>query len=190
MTSYNPYSLFNNSTQQIAQPVQSDIQLPKTQVAQSLGLRQIKDFDVVDSFHDANGKLWKLVKRSTDSSIEIPDPKYVQPTDWWNHEFPGSNPKTYVYVVEGIKYPREGDENSQKTCVMYQWFSTSNVPGFTPQMISQSEWHRANVFSSELIDSRISKLVAICKLQTNTNNEPVAPQKEEYIEDISLDMIK
>lgn len=190
MTSYNPYSLFNNSTQQIAQPVQSDIQLPKTQVAQSLGLRQIKDFDVVDSFHDANGKLWKLVKRSTDSSIEIPDPKYVQPTDWWNHEFPGSNPKTYVYVVEGIKYPREGDENSQKTCVMYQWFSTSNVPGFTPQMISQSEWHRANVFSSELIDSRISKLVAICKLQTNTNNEPVALQKEEYIEDISLDMIK
>lgn len=168
-------------------PTQSDIQLPKQQLQQSLGLRQIKEFDVVDSFQDANGRVWRLVKRSTDSSIEIPDPQYLQVTDYWCHEFPDSNPKTYIYVVEGIKHPRETDENAQKTCILYQWFSTTNVKGFTPQMITQQEWHRANVYSSELIDSRLSKLVALCKIQLNKNNEPVNPQKDEYIEDISLE---
>lgn len=185
--SYSYQNLYN--VPQMSQLPQTDIQLPKQTLQQSLGLRQIKDFDVVENFQDANGKLWRLVKRSTDSSIEIPDPQYLQVTDYWCHEFPNSSPKTYIYVVEGVKHPRETDENSQKTCILYQWFSTNEVKNFTPQMISQSEWHRANVYSSELVDSRLSKLVALCKIQLNKNNEPINNQKEEYIEDISLDAI-
>lgn len=135
--SYNYQNLYN--VPQMSQLPQTDIQLPKQTLQQSLGLRQIKDFDVVENFQDANGKLWRLVKRSTDSSIEIPDPQYLQVTDYWCHEFPNSSPKTYIYVVEGVKHPRETDENSQKTCILYQWFSTNEVKNFTPQMISQSE---------------------------------------------------
>lgn len=168
-------------------PIQSDIQIPKQNIQQSLGLRQIKDFNVVDNFTDSFGKTWKLVKRSTDSSIEIPDPQYLQVTDYWNHEFPGTSPKSYIYVVEGIKHPRDNEENAQKAYILYQWFSTTYVQNFTPQMISQQEWHRANVYSCDFSDTRVSKLIALCKLKQNAQNEPVPVKENEYIEDISLE---
>ena len=185
------YNSLTPSNYQNAYSSQPDIQIPKN-VQQSLGLRQIKDFDAIENFQDANGKNWRLVKRSTDSSIEIPDPQYLQVSDYWCHEFPGSSPKTFIYVVEGIKHPRENEETSQKTSVLYQWFSTTEVKNFTPQMISQSEWHRANVYSSELVDARMSKFIALCKLCKPGTSKPILENpslvKEEYIEDICLEV--
>lgn len=178
----NPYYLGNTSL-----IPNSDIPIPKT--VQSLGLRQIQGFEMVDSFRDSYGKTWKLVKRSTDNSVEIPDPQYLQVTDYWCHEMPNSNGKIYCYVVEGIKHPR--DESSQKMVVLYQWFSTSFNKQFTPQMISQAEWHKANVYSSDLMDSKVSKLYALCKTQQTTDTTQIEQQnvQQEHIEDINLDAV-
>lgn len=169
----------------------TDITIPKV-TNNSLGLRQIQDFEMVDSFRDSYGKTWKLVKRSTDNSVEIPDPQYLQVTDFWCHEMPGSNGKIYCYAVEGIKHPR--DDGSQKMIVLYQWFSTTFNKSFTPQMISQSEWHKANVYSTDLVDSKLSKLYALCKAQQeqvqNDIPQNAEPQKQiEHIEDINLETI-
>lgn len=168
----------------------TDIAVPKQQTLQSLGLRQIQGFEMVDSFRDSYGKTWRLVKRSTDNSVEIPDPQYLQVTDYWCHEMPGSNGKIYCYVVEGIKHPR--DDGSQKMVVLYQWFSTSFNKQFTPQMISQSEWHKANVYSSDLTDSKVSKLYALCKTQQQQVQNEVpqtVEQQIEHIEDINLETV-
>lgn len=172
---YNPYAYgvssgignVNNSMNgQIPAPLMTnDIQ--KNQVGSdkkaqtSLGLRQLKDFEMLTSFQDSNGKVWKLVKSANDASVEIPDPQFVQITDCWNHEFPGTENKVFIYVVEGIKRPRVDSE--KPVCVLYQWFSTNQCPSFNPTMISMNEWHRANVYTSAISDSRVSKLKALCK---------------------------
>ena len=134
---------------------------PQTQSQINMGLRQLKDFQMMDAFQDSDGKVWKLVKSANDSSVEIPDPQYVQITDYWSHEFPNSNGKIYIYVIEGIKRPRVDNEKSVN--VLYQWFSTANNPNWNPNMISQSEWHRANVYTSAMTSSRVSKLKALCR---------------------------
>lgn len=162
----------------------TDISIPKPQ--QTLGLRQIQGFDMVDSFKDSYGKIWKLVKRSTDTSVEIPDPQYLQVTDYWCHEMPGSNGKIFCYVVEGIKHPR--DDGSQKMVVLYQWFSTTFNKQFTPQMITQTEWHKANVYSSDMTDSKVSKLYALCKTSPTQPETPIN-EPAEHIEDIILDAV-
>lgn len=186
MTSYfnNPYYQTNPS---LTIP-NTDITIPKV-TNQTLGLRQIQGFDMLDSFKDADGKLWRLVKRSTDNTVEIPDPQYLQVTDYWCHEMPNSNNKIFCYVVEGIKHPR--DDGSQKMVVLYQWFSTVFNKSFTPQMITQSEWHKANVFTTDLVDSKISKLYALCKTSTQTENQQQTqePIQQEHIEDINLEKV-
>ena len=128
----------------------------------AIGLKQIQDFEMPRDFTDSNGKSWKLVKSAHDSSVEIPDPQYVQITDYWNHEFPGSEGKVYIYVVEGIKRPRIDTERSVN--VLYQWFSTANNPSFTPQSITPAEWYNANVYTSPITDARVSKLRALCNI--------------------------
>ena len=140
----------------------------------AIGLKQINGFDMVREFKDSDGRVWRLVKSARDSSVEIPDPQFVQITDYWVHEFPNSNGKVFIYVVEGIKRPRIDTETP--VMVLYQWFSTNGNMAFTPQMITQAEWYNANVYTSSLSDTRISKLNALCKVtaspQTNYNNEP------------------
>lgn len=150
-----------------------------------LGLRQLANFDVTPSFQDSDGKQWKLVKSANDSSVDIPDPSYVQITDYWNHEFPNSGGRVFVYVVEGIKRPRI--ETERPVRVLYQWFSTKNNPQFTCQMISKNEWHRANVYTAPITDSRVSKLSAICGIEMAgvLENQPASNQQEPDI-DISL----
>lgn len=183
----NPYYATNPSLNSLVSSTSNtDITIPKP--AANLGLRQIQGFEMVDNFKDAYGKTWKLVKRSTDNSVEIPDPQYLQVTDYWCHEVPGSNGKIFCYVVEGIKHPR--DDGSQKMIVLYQWFSTTFNKSFTPQMISQPEWHKANVYSTDLIDSKLSKLYALCKTPQNEIQPEAKPeQKPEHIEDIDLNAI-
>lgn len=166
----------------------TDITIPKISQPQSLGLRQIQGFDMVDSFKDADGKMWRLVKRSTDNTVEIPDPQYLQVTDYWCHEMPNSSGKIFCYVVEGIKHPR--DDGSQKMVVLYQWFSTTFNKSFTPQMITQTEWHKANVFTTDLVDSKVSKLYALCKTQVQTTQaQSQEPIQVEHIEDINLEKV-
>ena len=68
----------------------------------------------------------------------------------------GANPKIYIYVVEGIKQPK--NEKEVPCSIMYVWFSTVNNMAFNPNMISASEWLMANVYAGNLTDTRISKL--------------------------------
>lgn len=165
----------------------TDIQVPKNVIQPSLGLRQIQGFEMSQAFKDSFGKLWKLVKSSTDTSVEIPDPQYLQVTDYWSHEFPGSNGKIFVYVVEGIKHPRES--GVEKMCVLYQWFSTTDNKNFNPSMISQTEWHRANVYSTDLTDSKMSKLLALCNVSQDSKSQENSETKDNHIEDINLETI-
>jgi hypothetical protein len=140
----------------------TDIQMNMQNVG-VLGLRQMANFGITREFKDSDGKLWKLVKSANDASVEVPDPAFVQITDYWNHDFPNSNGKVFIYVVEGIKRPRVDTERPVR--VLYQWFSTKNNPQFTPQMISGNEWRRANVYTAQIQDSRVSKLSALCGVE-------------------------
>lgn len=140
----------------------------------TLNLNQIDGFIPTKEFTDDTNTKWQLVKSSFDSTVDIPDPKVIQVIDYWNHEFPKLKTKLYVYVVEGIKPPRV--ETELPTRVMYQWFSTVYVPTFTPQMITEKEWLKANVYAAPLVNGRVSKLKAICHL-TDTNG--IQNQKEE-----------
>ena len=152
---------------------------------QPIGLTQFKDLDMPQSFTDDNGTKWKLAKSSKDSSVEIPDPAMVTLTRWWNHVHPLSNDKVYIYVVEGIKRPRIESENS--VMVLYQWFSTANRSNFTPNDITAAEWYNANVYTANIIDSRISQLRALCgmnqeqKINTPNNNT---------IEELDINLIR
>ena len=152
---------------------------------QPIGLTQFKDLNMPQSFTDDNGTKWKLAKSSKDSSVEIPDPAMVTLTRWWNHAHPLSNGKVYIYVVEGIKRPRIESENS--VMVLYQWFSTANRSNFTPNDITAAEWYNANVYTANIIDSRISQLRALCgmnqeqKINTLNNNT---------IEELDINLIR
>ena len=131
---------------------------------QTLSLNQVEGFEPVRSFRDQSNTEWTLVKAASNSTVGIPDPKTLQITDFWNHSFPRKDlaSKLYVYVVEGIKQPQV--ETERPTKVLYQWFSPIFIPNFTPQMISQREWLKANVYSAEVVDARVSKLNALCKV--------------------------
>lgn len=156
-----------------------------TSQKQPIGLTQFKDLNMPLTFTDDNGTKWKLAKSSKDSSVEIPDPAMVTLTRWWNHVHPLSNGKVFIYVVEGIKRPRIESENS--VMVLYQWFSTVNRSNFTPNDITAAEWYNANVYTANIIDSRISQLRALCgmnqeqKINTPNNNT---------IEELDINLIR
>lgn len=131
-------------------------------VVQTYNLTQIDKFDMVKSFKDDTNVEWTLVKQSSDSTVDIPDPKTIQILGYWNHVFPGIKEKIYIYVVEGIRQPRVDTE--KPTLVLYQWFSATFAPNFTPDKITQREWLKANVYAAPILDARISKLHALCKI--------------------------
>ena len=126
-----------------------------------LGLTQVEGWEPVQSFADSSGLQWVLSKASSDSTRDVPDPKSVQVTDFWNHEFPNIKQKVYVYVVEGIRIPRVETEKPSR--ILYQWFSSIFIPRFDPTMITDKEWMKANVYTTAMGDTRLSKLNAICK---------------------------
>lgn len=171
--------LLNSTVQQPVNP-QGNIPFDKNNV-QSLGLRQLMNFNIIPSFTDSDGKTWRLVKSANDSSVEIPDPRYVQVSDYWVHEFPNTSGKVFLYVVEGVKQPRNNGEKPVR--VLYQWFSTKGVMTFNPQLITPQEWLRANVFTAPVTDSRLSKLSALCgiempndtNLSDNATSNPAEP---------------
>ena len=152
---------------------------------QPIGLTQFKDLNMPLTFTDDNGTKWKLAKSSKDSSVEIPDPAMVTLTRWWNHVHPMSNGKVYIYVVEGIKRPRIESENS--VMVLYQWFSTVNRSNFTPNDITAAEWYNANVYTANIIDSRISQLRALCGM--NQEQKINAPNNN-TIEELDINLIR
>lgn len=153
--------------------------LYQSQTIPSLQLTQIDGFDPVSEFTDSNGTRWQLVKSANSGMSEIPDPQSVNITDYWNHEYPGSGGKVFIYVVEGVRVPKT---NRETACnVLYSWFSTVDNKKFTPQMIKQSEWLMANVYASAITDSRVSKLKALCRVEEQQQvtpaqtTEPVQP---------------
>lgn len=152
---------------------------------QPIGLTQFKDLNMPLSFTDDNGTKWKLAKSSKDSSVEIPDPAMVTLTRWWNHVHPLSNGKVYIYVVEGIKRPRIESENS--VMVLYQWFSTVNRSNFTPNDITAAEWYNANVYTANIIDSRISQLRALCGI---TQEQKINTPNSNTIEELDINLIR
>lgn len=159
-------ALLNNPfNSQLSMPVLGNPLLPNpvTGARATLGLNQIEGFEPVAAFTDEGNTQWRLAKAASNSTVDIPDPKSMQVTDYWNHEFLGLKTKLYVYVVEGIKQPRV--ETEQPTRVLYQWFSTKFVPTFHPNMITDAEWLKANVYSAAVLNARVSKLKAICKVQ-------------------------
>lgn len=160
-------------------PIASNSIYFQPQPVSSLDLRQLKDYRMIQDFADSSNNKWKLVKSAYDSAVDVPDPNFVQVVDYWQHEFPGSNGKVYVYCIQGIKRPRVDTERPVQ--IMYQWFSTKNEPRFTPMMITQNEWCKANIFTAPLNDTRMSILNAFCGINNN--------QKKEEIEDIPLNLI-
>ena len=152
---------------------------------QPIGLTQFKDLNMPLTFTDDNGTKWKLAKSSKDSSVEIPDPTMVTLTRWWNHVHPLSNGKVYIYVVEGIKRPRIESENS--VMVLYQWFSTANRSNFTPNDITAAEWYNANVYTANIIDSRISQLRALCGI---SQEQKINAPNNNTIEELDINLIR
>lgn len=151
---------------------------------QTLNLTQIDKFDMVRAFKDSTNVEWTLVKQSSDSTVDIPDPKTIQILSFWNHAFPGIKNKIYIYVVEGIRQPRVDTE--KPTLVMYQWFSSVFVPNFTPQMITPNEWLKANVYAAPILDARMSKLNALCKIIDQEQPQPEEnPDQLLHIEELT-----
>ena len=72
----------------------------------ALNLTQIDGFTPPAEFRDSTGATWQLVKSASSGMSEIPDPAAVNITDYWNHEYPGSNGKVFLYVVEGVRIPK------------------------------------------------------------------------------------
>lgn len=169
--------------------------LYQTQTLPPLQLTQIDGYEPVREFTDSTGSVWQLVKAASSGMNEIPDPRSVNVTDYWNHEYPGSSGKVFIYVVEGVRVPKTSRENACK--VLYCWFSTVNNQKFTPQMIRESEWLMANVYAAVITDARVSKLKALCKIkdestqiqqQTSVVSEQPAPLiKMENLNDTGTD---
>lgn len=151
-------------------------QIPPIPTTVMLGLNQIEGFQPVQQFVDEMNTHWTLVKAANNSTLDVPDPKAMQVLDYWSTDFPGIKTKLYVYVVEGIRPPRV--ETEQATRVMYQWFSTKFVKEFTPQMITEREWLRANVYAAPVVNARMSKLNAICHV---TGQPQVAQAQEDAL---------
>ena len=145
---------------------------------QTLMLNQLEGWEPVQDFTDSTGVHWTLAKAATDSTRDIPDPKSVQFMAAWNHEFPAKlSQKIYVYAVEAIRPPRVATE--QPSMLLYQWFSTVKMD-FNPAMITDREWLKANVYAAPLIDSRMSKLLAICKVKAPApQGQQTAPAEED-----------
>ena len=166
----------------IPSPFNSPIQVnPNPIIPQtvSLHLTQIEGFSPVQSFTDSTNTEWVLAKAASNSTVGIPDPKTVQIVDFWNHKFPRNDlsQDIYIYVVEGIKQPTV--ETEQPTRVLYQWFSTTAVFNFTPQMITGKEWLKANVYSAPVADSRVSKLQALCKVSEISTEKSTTSNEEQ-----------
>lgn len=137
--------------------------LYQSQAVPSLQLTQIDGYEPLPEFTDSSGVRWRLVKAANSGMSEIPDPQSVNVTDYWNHEYPGSGGKVFVYVVEGVRVPKTTREAACN--VLYCWFSTVDNKQFTPQMIRPNEWLMANVYASPVTDARVSKLKALCKVR-------------------------
>lgn len=140
----------------------------------ALNLTQIDGFTPPGEFRDSTGTTWTLVKSASSGMSEIPDPAAVNITDYWNHEYPGSNGKVFLYVVEGVRIPKTQRETPCR--ILYSWFSTVNQPAFTPQMIRPAEWLVANVYAAGITDARVSKLHALCKTNPEQSQSQAAPE--------------
>lgn len=171
----------NMASQGLSNAFAGQTLIPSASIAQIapravLGLTQVEGYEPVQSFTDSSGVNWILSKASSDSTRDVPDPKSVQISDYWNHEFPNIKQKVYVYVVEGIRVPRV--ETEQPSKILYQWFSPVFIPKFDPTMITDREWLKANVYTASIGDTRVSKLNAICKINVKEKVQETKPEED------------
>ena len=152
-------------------------------VLNTLQLNQIEGITPAKEFTDEMNIKWSLIKAASDSTIDIPSPKTVQFTDCWCHQYLNIDKKVYVYVVEGIRMPRV--ETEQPSRVLYQWYSTVCINGFNPQMITEQEWLKANVYSAPGVNARMSKLNAFCPVPGGMQPQQQVENKPIYIEGLS-----
>ena len=166
-------SPFANPLQTTVPPIQQQVNM--------LNLTQIEGFQPVQKFTDETNTTWTLVKAFSDSTVDVPDPKSMQIVDYWDHKFVGlkNDAPLYVYVVEGVRQPRV--ETEQPSRIMFQWFSKVYVKDFNPQMISEREWYKANVYAAPVLNARVSKLNAICKVKGGAQAAASEPQEEEKL---------
>ena len=174
----------NMASQGLSNAFAGQTLIPSASIAQIapravLGLTQVEGYEPVQSFADSSGVVWVLAKSSSDSTRDVPDPKSVQITDYWNHEFPNIRQKVYVSVVEGIRVPRV--ETEQPSRILYQWFSSVFIPKFDPTMITEREWLKANVYVASMGDTRVSKLNAICKVKAQEKIQETKPEEESLL---------
>ena len=182
------YNTFGNSLLSVNQfPAQTLIPSPfsgqnaaPVQQVALLNLTQIEGFEPVRKFTDETNTEWQLVKAYSDSTVDVPDPKGMQIVDYWDHRFIGlkEDVPLFVYCVEGIRQPRVDTE--QPSRIMYQWFSKMYVRDFNPQMVSEQEWRKANVYAAPVVNARVSKLNAFCHANA-TALAAQEPAKEELI---------
>lgn len=182
LNAYNAYSPLNNTQNGVNTLIPSLNQFNPQQRTSSLCLNQIDGFEPTPRFTDNTNTEWSLVKSAFDSTVDIPDPKSMQIVDYWNHEFPGLKTKIYVYVVEGIRQPRV--ETEQPTRILYQWFSTVFIPTFTPAMIMDKEWLKANVYAAPVINARVAKLKSLCKLKDDVAAAPTEEGKLLHVDEL------
>ena len=175
---------FQSPTGMLANPFSAIPQQPLApsvpQQVNLLNLTQIEGFQPVQKFTDDTNTAWTLVKAFSDSTVDVPDPKSMQIVDYWDHKFVGlkNDAPLYVYVVEGVRQPRV--ETEQPSRIMFQWFSKVYVRDFTPQMISEREWYKANVYAAPVVNARVSKLNAICKVK-GRRGVAAEPQEEDKL---------
>lgn len=174
----------NMASQSLSNAFAGQTLIPSSSLAQIapravLGLTQVEGYEPAQNFADSSGVAWILAKASSDSTRDVPDPKAVQITDYWNHEFPNIRQKVYVYVVEGIRVPRV--ETEQPSRILYQWFSPVFIPKFDPTMITEREWLKANVYVASMGDTRLSKLNAICKVKAQEKIQETKPEEESLL---------
>lgn len=174
-----PYNQNNIISQDTLLP---PLQTPQAQVA--LNLNQIQGFEPVKEFTDSTNTKWVLVKNSSDSTVDIPDPASLQIIESWCHEYPNlKKSKVYLYVVEGVRMPRVETEKPAR--ILYQWFALSFVPNFNYTMITKKEWLKANVYAAPVADARLSKLYALCKIENSKQEEPATYEKLITVEELN-----
>jgi len=152
----------------------------------SLGLTQIEGKMPVKQFRDSTNTDWTLIKASDDPTMSVPDVRNIQWVDAWCAQHPDKRyAKVMMYVAEGVCMPRIETEKPRR--VMFQWFSTTKVQAFNPQMVTDKDLLRANIYSASLPDARTSQLYALCQCVTETQQvqEPV----QENVPLIKLDEI-
>lgn len=124
-------------------------QSPYSTPCTTLYLRQIKGFEPPKQMR-INESVWTLRKDARDSSVDIPNPQQIQWIGGDIVQCHNASSETYIYYAYGIKQPR-ANTYEKPVNVLFVWFNDKQVAQFNPSIISDSDWMRANVYTSPCV---------------------------------------